>query len=76
MVYNHLEEEHLQDDNHSNFIVVKGEANTVSTSKDCPCNDNQGRDQEHQQRNNETMLFSLCGLLFLFVCYGLYLLFK
>jgi len=74
MIYNHMNEDHLYDDNHANF-TMKASNNVINTSE-CPCMDSQGRDQEHLNRNNETMLFSLCGFLFLFVCYGLYLLFK
>jgi hypothetical protein len=50
--------------------------NNVINTSDCPCLESQGRTQEHLNRNNETMLFSLCGILLVFVCYGLYLLFK
>jgi len=37
---------------------------------------NQGRSQTQQENNNAIMLWTFCGLLFIFVCYGFYLLFK
>jgi len=76
MIYDHMNEDHLMDDNHRNFTVKASATNNVINTSDCPCLESQGRTQEHLNRNNETMILTLMGFLVLFVCYGLYLLFK
>jgi len=76
MVYNQLDDDHLYDDNHANFTVKASPINNVINTSDCPCLESQGRDQEHLNRNNETMILTIMGFLILFVGYGLYLLFK
>jgi len=82
MTYNHMEDDHLMDDNHTNFVTVHS-ANSVQITEPfvldedgSPVDMSQGRDQYHQERNNEVMMWTICGVLALFFCYGLYLLFK